>query len=382
MLTAVTIRPAAVADAAAIAQVHVLSWRHAYRHLLPPDYLAALSVDKREAMWSASLVEARSSLLVVEVAGEVVGFAAFGPCRDEGVGPADFELWALYLAPDHWSSGLGRELWLRSKRDMTAAGASTISAWVLDGNERAQRFYAAAGFHAQPDSTKVLQLGGVPVREVRFVNSMPAMNAREYNERTMKGLFRKIYPVIAEQAVARTGIRDGLCLDLGGGPGMLGICIAKASGLRVVIVDPLPECIALARENIAEHGLDHRVSAQGGQAEALPFADASVDLVVSRGSIYFWHDQRQGLREIRRVLRPGGWAYVGGGFGNRELREEILATQADNAEWNRKRSERGRRHPPEHFRALIAELGIEGEVADDDAGMWIIFRRPAEGRAP
>jgi ubiquinone/menaquinone biosynthesis C-methylase UbiE len=204
------------------------------------------------------------------------------------------------------------------------------------------------------------------------------MNAKEYNEKTMKGLFRKIYPVIAAQMLARTGINAGLCLDLGGGPGMLGIRLAAASELRVVVVDPLAECVELARDNIAEHGLVGRVYAQVGRAEKLEFADGAVDLVVSRGSIYFWENQRLGLREIFRVLRPNGWAIVGGGFGNRELRDEILSAKADDPEWNRKRSERGRNNPPEHFRALLAELGIEGQVETGDAGIWIVFCKPEQ----
>lgn len=202
------------------------------------------------------------------------------------------------------------------------------------------------------------------------------MNPHEYNERTMKGLFRKIYPVIAEQVVRRTGIRSGHCIDLGGGPGMLGICLAQASALRVTVVDPIAECIVLARENIAEHRVEHQVTALVGRAEALDFADNSVDLVVSRGSIYFWDDQRQGLHEIFRVLRPGGWAHVGGGFGNRALREEILAAKADDPTWLRQRSERGQRHPPEHFRSLLDELHIDGCVECGDEGTWIIFRKP------
>jgi ubiquinone/menaquinone biosynthesis C-methylase UbiE len=206
---------------------------------------------------------------------------------------------------------------------------------------------------------------------------MIAMNAQRYNEQTMKGLFRKIYPVIAQQIIARTGIRAGLCIDLGGGPGMLGVRLAQASQLWVEIVDPLAECVELARENIAEHKLQHRVGASAGRAEEIAFPEASVDLVASRGSVYFWEDQRQGLREIFRVLRPGGWACVGGGFGNKELRDEILAAKADDVEWNRQRRERGDRHPPEHFRALLAELGIAGEVESGERGMWMVFQKPA-----
>lgn len=205
---------------------------------------------------------------------------------------------------------------------------------------------------------------------------MDTLTARRYNQQAMKGLFRKIYPVIARQVLARTGVRAGLCIDLGGGPGMLGVRLAQASALDVVIVDPSDECVALAQGNIAEHGVADRVTARVGRAEALPFADGTADLVVSRGSIYFWDDQRQGLREILRVLRPGGWAMVGGGFGNRELREEILAAKAADPDWQRQRSERGQRFPPEHFRALIAELGIAGEVESGDEGTWILFCKP------
>lgn len=207
---------------------------------------------------------------------------------------------------------------------------------------------------------------------------MFSMNARQYNEQTMKGLFRKIYPVIAGQAIAHTGVRSGLAIDLGGGPGMLGICLAQASELRVVVVDPLSECVELARENIADHGLGHRIEARQGQAEALDFADASVDLVVSRGSIYFWEDQGRGLTEIRRVLRPGGWAYVGGGFGSAALRDEIFANKADDPKWHEARRERGRKHPPEHFRRLLADLCIDGKVSDDEHGMWIVFQKAGE----
>lgn len=206
---------------------------------------------------------------------------------------------------------------------------------------------------------------------------MQVFDARSYNENTMKGLFRKIYPVIAGQIVSRTGVRQGHCIDLGGGPGMLGIRIAQASELRVTVVDPQAECVALAFENIAEHGLGERVEARAGCAEQLDFADDSVDLVVSRGAIYFWTDQAAGLREIHRVLRPGGWAWVGGGFGNRELREEILAAKAADGDWNRARKERGQRNPPEHFARLLGELEIAGEVRHDDEGTWIVFRKPA-----
>jgi len=173
-MAAITIRPATIADDAAIAEVHVLSWQHAYRGLLPDEFLASLSVPRRQAKWAEALVNGHPSLLVAEANGRVIGFSAFAPCRGAGAGPADYELWAIYLVPSHWSAGLGRQLWLQSNEAMVSQGATRVTLWVLAGNGRAIRFYTAAGFRAEPGSDRVVELGGVKVREVRYVRQYPA----------------------------------------------------------------------------------------------------------------------------------------------------------------------------------------------------------------
>ena len=200
-------------------------------------------------------------------------------------------------------------------------------------------------------------------------------NAAEFNEKVMKGHFKKIYPVIARQILERTGITSGRCIDLGGGPGMLAVELAKASALDVTVCDVTFECVALAEENSREHGVHERVSAVQGAAEKLPFDDNSVELVVSRGSIFFWEDQQKGLSEVYRVLCPGGWAYIGGGFGTAELLQEILVEKADDPKWDAQRKERLSKNPPGHFEAMLLKLGIDGAVERGEAGMWIIFRK-------
>ena len=82
------------------------------------------------------------------------------------------------------------------------------------------------------------------------------------------------------------------------------------------MVDPdqaaMSDGLLVARDK----GLADRLLAIVGVAERLPLPDNSVDLLVSRGSIFFWDDPVQGLEEVQRVLRVGGKAYIGGGAGS------------------------------------------------------------------
>jgi ribosomal protein S18 acetylase RimI-like enzyme len=163
------IRSATPDDARGIAEVHVRSWQAAYQGLLPADFLSGLSIDRREAMWKKLVAAGRPSLLVAELERRVVGFCAFGPCRDEGAGPDEHELEAIYVEPAHWFTGVGRALWESSRAMLRAAGASSLCLWVLAGNERAIGFYRAVGFRCEQDMSRVSSLGGVEVREVRCV---------------------------------------------------------------------------------------------------------------------------------------------------------------------------------------------------------------------
>lgn len=163
------IEPAALAHCREIAEVHVLSWQQAYAGLISADYLAALSVDGREIAWREAVVKGAPQLLVAIADGRVAGFVAFGPSRDKDAAPGVAEVWALYLAPSCWSQGTGCALWLAALERIRAEACSSVSLWVLAGNERARRFYAAAGFEPEPASMREFTIGGARVSELRYV---------------------------------------------------------------------------------------------------------------------------------------------------------------------------------------------------------------------
>ena len=139
-----------------------------------------------------------------------------------------------------------------------------------------------------------------------------------------RGPFAPVYPLLASQILARSAITSGVCLDLGSGGGYLGLALAFRSRLRVCLLDESEDMKAIAERNIEELQLTSRVVAICGDVHNIPLKSGSVNLVVSRGSIYFWDDLAQVLREIWRVLAPGGQVCIGGGFGSKELREEII----------------------------------------------------------
>jgi len=190
-------------------------------------------------------------------------------------------------------------------------------------------------------------------------------------------VFAPIYPVIADQAMERTKIRHGICVEIGSGPGHLSIALAARSDLRVFALDPSPVALMIALEHIRDAGLVRRVLPVLGDVHEMPFEDDTVDLIVSRGSWFFWDDLSQAFREIFRVLAPGGFAYIGGGFGNAYLKNEIDAEMKKReSDWEKGVSARQRKNRPERIRAEFEKAGIIGyRLIQDESGLWALMEK-------
>lgn len=122
--------------------------------------------------------------------------------------------------------------------------------------------------------------------------------AEIYDRAFVPALFAQWGPIVAELAGVAPGAR---VLDVGCGTGAATVAAqrAAASGGRVVGLDPNPEMLAVARRKPGIEWVE-------GRAEALPFPDASFDAVVSQFAMMFFDDRVAALREMARVLAPGG----------------------------------------------------------------------------
>jgi demethylmenaquinone methyltransferase/2-methoxy-6-polyprenyl-1,4-benzoquinol methylase len=96
-------------------------------------------------------------------------------------------------------------------------------------------------------------------------------------------------------------------LDVATGTGDLAIAIAKfCPGATVIGLDPSPGMLEIAEQKIAKRGLADRISLTVGDAQELPLKNCEIDAATIAFGIRNVPDRGKGLRELRRVVRPGG----------------------------------------------------------------------------
>ena len=140
--------------------VHCTAWQEAYRGIVSDRYLDSMTVE-------ATTARARrfpENTLVARDKEKVVGFAVYGPSRDEDLTDAG-EIVAIYVLSEYYGRKIGYRLMNEAVSRLSEY--NTIFVWVLEQNERAIRFYHRYGFEFD-GCKKQLNLG-TPVPAVRMI---------------------------------------------------------------------------------------------------------------------------------------------------------------------------------------------------------------------
>jgi GNAT superfamily N-acetyltransferase len=161
------IRSARPDDAADLARVHVSSWRAAYRGLIEQAFLDGLDVESRTAWWHTALGREANLVSVGEVGGSVEGFCLAGSSSDDDWG----EVYALYVTPSHWGTGLGRGLLRAGEHALSATGHHRALLWVLASNTRARAFYERQDW-VLGKPIRIENIAGSDLTEVRYEKSL------------------------------------------------------------------------------------------------------------------------------------------------------------------------------------------------------------------
>ncbi|MEH2173004.1 GNAT family N-acetyltransferase [Nostoc sp.] len=161
------IRKANLADAPAIARVHVDAWRTTYKNLMPAKFLADLSYEEREAKWVkilSNIAQDNFTYIVEDEIGQIVGFASGG---QERTGDRFYqgELYAIYILEKYQRQGLGYRLISTIATKLIESGISSMLVWVLADNP-ASRFYQSLG--GQQVNQKQIEIATVQLIEVAY----------------------------------------------------------------------------------------------------------------------------------------------------------------------------------------------------------------------
>lgn len=140
---AITIRPAIMKDARAIAHTQVQTWKTAYRGVIADEFLDTFSEDERTTRWTEILQRPEQGSFVAESNDGVIGFANGGPERD---GREDYrgELYGLYVLPDWHGQGVGKGLVTSLVEWLLNSGFDTMLVWTLADNPH-RKFYERLG---------------------------------------------------------------------------------------------------------------------------------------------------------------------------------------------------------------------------------------------
>ena len=138
-------RSPTLADAEAMAEVHVRSMCEAYAAILPAEVLAKLSVAEWTERWRSFIAEAKHPLLLAVVDGEAAGIIRTGSCSEALEPKPEGHIFQLYVRQAYHRQGIGRALMRSVASDWRARGAKAMSVGVLTENSAARTFYEELG---------------------------------------------------------------------------------------------------------------------------------------------------------------------------------------------------------------------------------------------
>jgi ubiquinone/menaquinone biosynthesis C-methylase UbiE len=116
---------------------------------------------------------------------------------------------------------------------------------------------------------------------------------------------------IETQDITKSGITGGVALEIGPGPGYLGLeWLKNTEGTTVKGLDISTDMINLAERNARACGLDERAEYVLSSGAKLPFENELFDAVFTAGSLHEWSEPKQTFHEIWRVLKAGGKVFI------------------------------------------------------------------------
>jgi SAM-dependent methyltransferase len=195
------------------------------------------------------------------------------------------------------------------------------------------------------------------------------------NLKRVNELWRRMYPYLAAQVMEYYGRSHGEVLELGPFSGGISVQLARLHpGLSITIAAKDPVVVDYLRKEIEKAGLNRKVEVAWSELDHLVFADCLFDLILFRGAYFFLDEGGKILREIYRVLKEDGLAFIGGGYG----RNTPQALIDEIAEESRELNDRlGRRRVTEgEVTTMVNKAGLTSHTRiEKEGGLWLVIQK-------
>lgn len=191
----------------------------------------------------------------------------------------------------------------------------------------------------------------------------------------VNSLWAKIYPYLAAQIMEGYQQDFGSVLELGPFSGGISVALAKLHPqLNITIADESPEVLQYLRHEISTSELSGKIGVEKTTMDQLAFDGSQFNLVIFRGAFFFLNQKKRILQEIFRVLKEGGVAFIGGGFG-KGTPQKLIDEIADESRVLNDRLGR-RRVSIKELDEMIRESGLTDKCRIEEAGgVWLNIRK-------
>jgi ribosomal protein S18 acetylase RimI-like enzyme len=157
------VRRGNLSDAPALSDIYRLTWSQAYLGIIPQLHLDNM-IRRRGTDWWRSTIKSGNGVLVLQVSGDIAGYATHGPARARGL--QEGEIYELYVTPTHQGLGFGELLFEGCRHQLDARQLSGLIVWALADNTTATDFYWRRG--GRPVGSGFERVGDRRLKKIAF----------------------------------------------------------------------------------------------------------------------------------------------------------------------------------------------------------------------
>jgi len=188
-------------------------------------------------------------------------------------------------------------------------------------------------------------------------------------------LWSRVYPFLVAQVMGGYRRDSGAVLELGPFSGGISLELGRLyPKLKITIADESPEVLAYLEQEILASKSPQSITIKKTDLNHLAFDDSQFDLLIFRGAFFFLNQKGNLLGEIFRVLKDGGIAFVGGGYGKGVPQKIIEEIAAETRELNKRLGRR--RISIEELEEQVRASGLTDNCKiEDEGGLWLVIRK-------